>query len=93
MEHLGYANYLTFTVGVWIDNSRDILPWVNRVADIFARLPDDNREVWFADWLRNYVQSTLPEDTGDNVGNTFLAHAMNEIDWLELSRKYIHRER
>ena len=88
-RHLGYANYLTASVALWIDNDSGISPWIHRIADIYAK--EEYSVVRFGEWLREYTESTFPDL--DGVGNIFLAVARDQVDWNELAEHYINRER
>lgn len=96
----GYENYPTFTVALWFDNDRDRK--TRQRDQVRAHLRDNTEamDVRVAEWLRDQVQASFDEeyvtaamDESDSVAGTFLNHAMQEVDWLGLARKYISDEK
>lgn len=87
-----YANYPTFTVALWIDNDRYRQERTRVIATSFKSMPDEHPDVRMAEWLRSYVDRSLPDDTGSNVGTSFLDYALSTVDWLQLARHYMNEE-
>jgi len=97
MEHLGYTNYLTFTVGIWFDNNRKHYDAVRSQAEVFRTSGDEYADVQFSQWLLGYVQqstvtSRRAAGNEDSIASTFFEYGMGTVDWLQLARKYLEEE-
>lgn len=99
MTHLGYANYPTATVAMWIDNNRNMSNMVRLIAKQPAFTEDEHPDVRFAEWLEGVVEASFTmtgvrdaTEASESVADTFLSHVMTQVDWLELARKYMSGE-
>src|SRR5262249_21153550 len=97
--HLGYANYPTATVAMWIDNNKSMSHMVRLIAQQDAFKGNESPDVRFAEWLEKMVEASLTmtgvrdvTEASESVADTFLSHVMTQVDWLELARKYMRDE-
>lgn len=79
-SHQGFANYETWSVMMWINNKGKRLDKVLHVVSHGQVIcQEDGRKYWLSTWLKEYVESNLPEING-------------EIDWYELAEYYMEYE-
>ena len=89
--HQGFSNYETWSVMMWINNKGKRL---NKVLHVVSHgqviCQEEGRKYWLSTWLKEYVESKLPEANG--FASSLLWGAFEEIDWYELAEYYTEYE-
>ena len=89
----GWKNYETWAVALWIDNEEWSYNETRSQAQVFTEDPEDERngrtvEGVYADWLKEYVEETMP-DLGASLWSDLLNAAFGEVDWYEIAENYL----
>jgi hypothetical protein len=87
----GWTNYETWCVALWIDNEEAEYHTTRAKARAFnagTRDPNRTPQGEFADWLKEYVEETMPE-LPPSLWSDLLRAAFSEVDWYEIAAHYL----
>lgn len=91
MAYNGWKNYETWAVYTWLTNEEGSERAVREKADEFLE-GDGNEDAAareLAEWLKEDLESGVPEETDNTVYGDLLGAALSEVDWYELAEAFL----
>ena len=104
-DYHGKKNYATWNVALWLDNNQKTQNMVQEwVQEARAQAPQDDSvgkgyltvnemaQTLLADRIKEYVDEGNPLAGDASMYSDILGSAIGEIDWQEISKRYMEEE-